>query len=309
MVPDVADARSSSLILAEALQRVPGYQPDTEAVPIAHPAGSHFNQSYEVRTGEGRFVVRLSPAPDAWLAGNRSVERHLHALAAAAGLAPPIVHADPKDRWLITRFVDGVLWTTECFDDAARLTQLAAALRRLHALPAPATGRFDLLYALDAYVGLLETAGAVRPGALAGLMKQAAQNWRLSGAGSRAPAILHHDLNASNIIDSGTQLLLLDWECAAVGDPLFDVACVLSYYDSSRAHASLLLRESGLGEVTAVQLEAAVWLFDLHTFLWYRERRLRITPDAAELAAEQRLLARLGADRGGTGAGAAESAN
>ena len=293
MAQDLSDPRCRELMLAEALPHVPGGASAIKPVPIPHPAGSRFNHSFMVPTAAGRFVVRLSPGADAWLATDRSVERQLHAVAAAAGIAPELIDADPQDRWLITRFVEGTPWTPAQFADPRALMRLGGTLQRLHALAPPAAGRFDLLQALEGYVRRLEAAGAVAPGALQTQLTQATRRWELSDAAARPPGILHHDLNASNIIDSPAGVVLLDWECAAVADPLLDVACVLSYYDASRSHASVLLRTCGLEHVSAAQLEAAVWLFDLHTWLWYRERRLRLAPSAAELAAEQRLWRRL----------------
>jgi thiamine kinase-like enzyme len=122
---------------------------------------------------------------------------------------------------------------------------------------------------------------------------RAALAWRISGASQRPLAILHHDLHASNLIDGRQGVVLIDWECAAVSDPLLDVACILSYHESARPHASVLLRHAGLEAVTSGELAASVWLFDLHTYLWYRERRLRLSPTDAELAAENRLSVRL----------------
>jgi hypothetical protein len=40
-------------------------------------------------------------------------------------------------------------------------------------------------------------------------------------------------------------------------------------------------------------LAASVWLFDLHTYLWYCERRLRLPPTDAEQQAEHLLAVRL----------------
>ena len=106
----------------------------------------------------------------------------------------------------------------------------------------------------------------------------------------------HGDLHAGNIfIDPQTGAItgLIDWECAAVSDPLLDVACILSYHESARPYASLLLQHSGLEDITSRQLAAAVWLFDLHTYLWYRERRLRRSATEAEREAEDQLAERL----------------
>jgi thiamine kinase-like enzyme len=185
------------------------------------------------------------------------------------------------------------LWAEADFANPERLAALGDALRRLHELPAPMSGRFDLLDALEGYA---ERVGAQRrepADNLAYYVGNAAAAWRISGAAERPLAILHHDLHGSNIIESGRGLVLIDWECAAVSDPLLDVACILSYHESARPYASLLLRRSGLGGVTSRQLAASVWLFDLHTYLWYRERRMRLSPTDAELAAEHHLAMRL----------------
>ena len=288
MAEDLSTPLAGELIAAAALGHVPAFAAQ-RAVITRLPGGS-VNRTYSVCTSAGRFVLRLSPAPDAWLATNRSVEHALHALAADAGLAPRIVHVDPRDRWLITEFVAGPVWTDASFASLECLEALGDALRRLHAIAPPAAGRFDLLQALTAYVRRLGNAPAPeQPAPLQGYLEQAVSAWQLSGATERRLAVLHHDLHGSNLIDSPSGLVLIDWECAAVNDPLLDIACVLSYFQSARAHAGVLLRRSGLGTVTGRQLAAAVWLFDLHTWLWYRERRLRIAPTPAEVAAEERL--------------------
>jgi aminoglycoside phosphotransferase (APT) family kinase protein len=130
-------------------------------------------------------------------------------------------------------------------------------------------------------------------GHLAHYLASAAAAWQVCGAAERPLALLHHDLHASNLIEGERGLTLIDWECAAVSDPLLDVACVLSYHESARPYGSLLLGHSGLGDVTSRQLAASVWLFDLHTYLWYADRRLRIAPTGTEIEAERLLSVRL----------------
>ncbi len=273
-----------------ALTHVPGFVAGkTAAIPLP---GGGFNRSYSVRTPAGHFVVRWSPAPDAWLAADRSAERALQALAAGAGIAPRIVYADPDDRWLITEFVEGTVWSDDHFARDTSMALLGDTLRELHAIPPPAAGRFDLLQALGAYAERLNRVPG-HEGVPAGeYLEQAIVAWQLSGAPERPVAVLHHDLHGSNLIETGaSRLTLIDWECAVVNDPLLDVACVLSYFEAARAHADVLLSHAGLAGVTGRQLAAAVWLFDLHTWFWYRERRARTVPTPAEVAAEGRLAA------------------
>jgi len=252
---------------------------------VVRLSGGSVNRSYSVLTPAGRFVLRLSQGPDAWLTSDRSAERELHRIAAKALIAPRIVAADRDDWWMVTEYVTGRLWMEPDFANPQRLARLGDTLRRLHELPPPDVGRFDLLQALSRYVE--------RAGAEASYLDWAAAAWRVSAAEDRPLTILHHDLHGSNLIETNDRLVLIDWECAAVSDPLLDVACILSYHESARPYASLLLQHSGLGDITSRQLAAAVWLFDLHTYLWYRERRLRRSATEAEREAEERLAERL----------------
>jgi thiamine kinase len=287
MVEDLSDSPTRELALADALRHVPGYRPGDPAIRISDLSGGNANRSYGVSTPSGRYVLRLSQGPDAWLAADRSVERRLHGLAAQARIAPAIIHA--SDRWLITEYVTGRLWMEPDFARPECLGRLGDSLRRLHELPVPEYGRFDLLGALSAYAERIGSDG----GSVSVYLENAAAAWHLSGAEERPLAILHHDLHASNLIDTPSGLVLIDWECAAVSDPLLDVACILSYHESARPYASLLLQHVGLETVTSRQLAASVWLFDLHTYLWYRERRSRLPPRATEQEAEHLLAMRL----------------
>jgi thiamine kinase len=285
MVEDLSESRARELMLTEALSHVPGFRPGDPSIEICRLSGGSVNRSYSVFTPAGRFVLRLSQGPDAWLTSDRSVERRLHQIAAEAGIAPQIIDADANDKWLVTEYVVGRLWMEPDFGSPERLSRLGDTLRRLHELPTPDFGRFDLLKALEGYIE--------RVGAEASYLHYAAVAWSISGASERPLAILHHDLHGSNLIENAGGLVLIDWECSAVSDPLLDVACILSYHESARPYASLLLQRSGLEKTTSRQLAAAVWLFDLHTYLWYRERRLRRSVTEAEREAEYQLSVRL----------------
>jgi thiamine kinase len=287
MVEDLSDPHTRQLALAEALACVPGYRSGDPSIRTSELSGGSVNRSYSVSTAAGRFVVRLSQGPDAWLTSDRSVERELHLIASEGGIAPPIVNA--TDRWLITEYVPGRLWMEPDFENPGRLAQLGGTLRRLHELRVPDYGHFDLLKVLEGYSARI----AADTGHPVDYLDSATAAWRVCGAAGRPLAILHHDLHASNVIENERGLMLIDWECAAVSDPLLDVACILSYHESARPYAPLLLRHSGLESVTSRQLAASVWLFDLHTYLWYRERRLRLSPTDAELRAEGLLSLRL----------------
>jgi thiamine kinase-like enzyme len=101
---------------------------------------------------------------------------------------------------------------------------------------------------------------------------------------------VHH----SNLIGSH-RLYLLDWEYAAVADPLFDLACILAYYPQAADHAEALLDATQLADVaTGEMLRETTWLWMLVSYFWYRARRLCGPATPAEAAIEQSLRQRLG---------------
>ena len=75
-------------------------------------------------------------------------------------------------------------------------------------------------------------------------------------------------------VDAG-QPRLIDWEYAAVADPLMDLACLVAYYPPVLVHGTALLRRSGLpGSVTLPVLEDLAGVYRLLSNLWYRRLEL-----------------------------------
>lgn len=281
------------LIPAELLRRVPGCEAGQAPLSVVSLVRREVNRNFCVETREGTFVVRLSPQTDAWLLGDRVNELLLHTLAARARIAPRIGYADPARGWMVMDFVSGPVWSASDFSLPERLELLGDTLRRLHALHAPLGGRLDVGVTLRAYGEILNRREPEMADRLTRRVAAAERIWGDLQRAARPLAILHHDLHASNIIDHRGQPVLIDWECAVVSDPILDVACACAYYPHAREHARRLLDQAGLERVTLDELDAAIHVFDVHTWLWYRERRERFPPTTEEIAAERDLDTRL----------------
>ena len=278
MVAELSPARARQLIPAQALARVPGYSP---AARIAALAGGTVNKTFRVETSDGRFIVRLHDASGIELGADHIREAHLQNAAAAAGVAPTVLHVDSQQRFMVSEYIDGRVWTAADFADADRLRELGATLRRLHDVVPPIAAPFDLAALLRSFSDrLMRLDPAERP-LITQLMERAEASLRKCGTAGRAPSLFHSDLQHSNIIEARDKLFLIDWEYAAVGDPLFDLACVLAYYPHALPHASDLLGAAGLGgSATLPMLEHATWLYVLLSFFWDRSRRLGELPGA-----------------------------
>jgi thiamine kinase len=255
----------------EALAQVPGSSRDVAVTPLA---GGTANATFRVMTAAGAFVVRLHEPYTADLGVDRRREAVLHTAAAAAGLASRVIAVDPAGRYLVSEFLDAAPWQIADLEDQARLWELAQTLYQLHCLPAPAVAPLDLAALLEHHVASIAVLDPDAGRALAPQVAQARDILTRQADAGRAACIVHGDPAHSNLI--GTRpLRLIDWEYAAVGDPLTDLACLLAYYPQVRPHATLLLQGCGLaGCVTIATLEELAGVYRLASELWYRRLEL-----------------------------------
>jgi aminoglycoside phosphotransferase (APT) family kinase protein len=293
MASEPARSRALGLIPEEILAHVPGFTRGGTAWALRLPGGT-VNASFRVDTSAGRFVVRIHDAAAATLGADHEREARLHAAAAAVGLAPALIHVNESYRFMIMEHVAGPTWAADDFGRPERLGQLGAALHVLHTVSAPAVTPFDIETSLGRHYERLRAALPAEATQLGALMDRAREALRASETARRAKTVVHNDLHHTNLIGTD-RLFLLDWEYGAVTDPLLDLACVLAYYPQAGAHVDALLDSSRLGAVaTPEMLVATTWLCGLLSYFWYRTRRVAGPVSAADLAAEQGLLDRLG---------------
>jgi aminoglycoside phosphotransferase (APT) family kinase protein len=257
----------------EALRHVPGAGVDAQ-FEVQALAGGTTNATFRVKTSQGVFVVRLHEPYTLDLGVDRRREALLHGLAAQAGLASQILATDPQGRYLVTEFLAGARWRAVDLDDETRLWALAQTLSELHALPAPVATPLDLRGLLERHIARI---AARNPAEVEDLLPQMARARdilaRQADAG-RPACIIHGDLSHENLIGAG-QPRLIDWEYAAVADPLADVACLLAYYPQLLRQGATLLRRCGLpGSVSVLDLEDYAWVYRFLSNLWHRRLAL-----------------------------------
>jgi thiamine kinase len=257
----------------EALAQVPGAESGAD-IDVQALAGGTTNATFRVQTPVGRFVIRLHEPYALDLGVDRRREAVLHAAAAAAGLASRVLAADPAGRYLVTEFLDGAPWRATDLADEQRLWALAQTLCELHALPAPQVPRLELRALLERHLAQIAAQDATAEQLL---RPQVARAWEIlarQADANRPACIVHGDLSHANLIGAA-QPRLIDWEYAAVADPLMDLACLAAYYPAVLAHGAQLLRRCGLpGSATLPVLEDLVWVYRLLSNLWYRRLEL-----------------------------------
>jgi aminoglycoside phosphotransferase (APT) family kinase protein len=263
----------SSVAWQEALGHVPGAESGAD-LEVQALAGGTTNATFRVRTRAGRFVVRLNEPYAGDLGVDRKREALLHAAAAAAGLASRVLAADPAGRYLVTEFLEGAPWRAADFADENRLWALAQTLCELHALPAPEVAPVELRTLLERHLAQIAAQDGAAAQELRPQVARASEILARQADADRPACIVHGDLSHANVIGTG-QPRLIDWEYAAVADPLMDLACLVAYYPPVLAHGTAMLRRCGLpGSVTLAVLEDLAGVYRLLSNLWYRRLEL-----------------------------------
>lgn len=201
------------------LNQIPGWSPaEVQVTPLE---GGITNQNYRVDIAGESFVLRIGGKGTHLLGIDRGRESICTTIAAQLGIGAEVIAFLPSEEVLITRFIVGTGISPETAAQPEILCRIANAMRRYHGGPA-FPGTFSPFETVRSYHTVAREYGVSFPEivgevfALMGRIEQA-----LEPVQQRRPC--HNDLLASNFIDDGETIRLLDWEYAGMGDLFFDL--------------------------------------------------------------------------------------
>ena len=273
----------------QALALIPGISGDYRLQPLA---GGHSNPVWRVDSAAGPRLLRLHPRQQQ-RAINREAEHWVWQQAANAGIAPRLYHWDPHHRFSLSHYIQG---TTLAGHGAppTQIAALAALLAQLHRLDGHRLQRHD--YAALALSALTMLA---QPDPQLQCLSQQARHWQqqLWQLGPAA-CLCHHDPGPANILDDGQQLWLLDFEYAALGSPLFDLAAASADWPEVERQTLIqaYCQHAELATVNPLAVTAAQALYLLLSLLWwlahapYSQNSQQLRQQLAELLARQPQL-------------------
>ncbi|MGI9285624.1 MAG: choline/ethanolamine kinase family protein [Pseudomonadales bacterium] len=206
--------------------------------------GGLTNRSYLLQTDDTRLVLRLNAENASELGLDRTLERQVLMRASRAKVAPGLVYSDPQGGFLITEYHGGRCWESKHSSDADKLLQLAQLLKTTHQLT-PVDGILNLYQRAEHYWLTIDKAGAGNSLVVQAIraLRQPLQNFfTRANKLCLQRCLCHNDLLAENLlIGNHGQLLALDWEYAAMGDPYFDLAVVVEGHQMDDAPIQILL--------------------------------------------------------------------
>ena len=222
---------------------------------IRELGGGLSNRSFLVQADEQRWVLRLdSPGAEA-LGVDREREYQIHQLAAEVGLAPTCVRADRQLGFFITQYIEKELIFTPT-RKSEQLDGFYTFFSRLHNLNLDLPS-FDYAAQLQRLSGLRNLPNEILS-ALEILRAHPRQG------------ICHHDPNPNNVLFLKERVMMLDWEYAAVGKPILDLAGLVHEWSLSPTEVSAKF------DTDCESLQAAVTLYAAMSRYWTLEmKRLR----------------------------------
>jgi thiamine kinase-like enzyme len=175
----------------------------------------------------GRHVVRL-PGQGTEEYINRRNEAVSARVAADAGVAPAVLHADADSGVMVTELVhDAVTMTPDLF--RARVGSPARAgvvFHKLHTSGGVFPFRFELFAMIDDYLNVLSTKDVTLPDGYHDVVREAGTIRAVLAKNPAPLAPCHCDPLCENFLDTGTRMWLVDWEYCGMNDPMWDLGDV-----------------------------------------------------------------------------------
>jgi thiamine kinase len=256
--------------------RLPGWHTGQPLLAVAELGSGSGGRVWRVTTQRSSCVYKMRSPRD--VAIDRERQSALQNTAAAHGLAPLQLWQDAVSGDELAEYCAGRTVTDSAFADRKFLRRLAGRIGRLHTVAIPADWRpradwrFDILRHLN--VRLARTRNLLSAAELdcaRGLLADAPAVLRELGGEQRPLALLHLDIHAGNLLDAD-ELVLLDWDYAALGDPIWDLASMAASHPQLMLHASEMLAAAGRAQDLSVrQWQLAQSLFALLSRLWSKE--------------------------------------
>jgi thiamine kinase-like enzyme len=199
------------------------------------PAGLT-NTNYRVEVDGTPYFVRIPGAATELLAVDRGNELHNTKAAAAAGVAPAVVHAIPDWDVFVLEWLPSRTMSVEALGGSGMPGRIADVVKRLHAGPR-FRDDFDMFRLSERYLALVDERQIAIP---AGYREHLDQLPGIEAALAAHPlptVPCHNDLLADNYLDDGERLWLVDWEYSGNNDPTFELGntCQELEYDEARA--------------------------------------------------------------------------
>ena len=237
------------------------------AVVLHKLAGGPTSDSWLLSLADSKAVLRIDKPLARALSLDRIAELGVLEQVARAGFGPAVIWADPAKGMLLTEYIAGRHWTVTDAGQPENIERLGRRLRELHSIPVKGPV-LNIGETAGHYASIAGTAQASE------LHTQVLAILRLLGNASTDRSFCHNDLGYQNIVDTG-DIMFVDWEYAAKGYSLFDMAAIVRQNQYSKAQSKQLQRAYFCAPPlnSMSKLPLYLQMYDLVAALWYQAGR------------------------------------
>ena len=243
----------------------------SENFGVERLSGALTNVSYKLTTEAGVYVLRLAGDGTSNFV-DRTAEGHNARAAAAAGINAEVLYFDTGEGTMLTRFVEGTSMDGEGFSrDPRSPSRAALALKRMHGAGRVFKSRFDAFAMIDGYIDLLNRLRMSLPEDFYEVGREAEAVRRVLEAAPMPLAPCHNDPWPGNLLDTGKDIYIIDWEYSGMNDPIWDLGD-LSVEAEFGPEQDQAMMETYYGGPSPAALYSRLALYktvsDLHWSLW-----------------------------------------
>lgn len=205
----------------EKLRSIPEFSKKKSLVITPFSEGMN-NRNYKIQYGEESFALRIF-SDLSFIGVNRYNEYMCALIASKLNVGPEIIQFIPENNLLVCRYIEGKKATCQEMAKVDNIKRFVNTLTQLHhACDFPST--FSIFKVIEAWWKIAVKEKAPIPHHFEDVFSQIAEMEQIIKHYSADLVPCHNDLYFNNIIDTGTNFLLIDYEFAAMGDPFFDLA-------------------------------------------------------------------------------------
>jgi thiamine kinase-like enzyme len=242
-----------TLTLDQAVARIPFLAKSRKmvATPLT---GGITNLNYKIEADGKVYVLRITGAETDKLGIRRDVEHEANLSAGRLGIAPEVLYYIEPEGYLLTRFIQGGPIPPAAIRQPEYLVKVVQKLRLFHRRGPQLGAEFNGFRNVEMLTAVARDKGCTFPFDIDWIMSQTRDAEQALLRDPYTPTPCHNDLLNLNWLNEelpggGSEVRLLDWEYAGMGDAYFDLANFCHHHELSDDQARLLLIEY-FGEMT-----------------------------------------------------------
>lgn len=242
-----------TLTLDQAIARIPFLAGASGLV--VHPlTGGITNQNYRIEADGRSYVLRITGADTDKLGIRRDVEHEANLAAGQLGIGPEVLYFIEPEGYLLTRFIKGTHLAPSMMRQPEYIAKAAQKLRLFHTRGPNLPAEFNAFRNIEALTTVANENACKFPFDFDWIQEHARDTERALLKDPFTPNPCHNDLLNLNWLNEelpggDTEVRLLDWEYAGMGDLFFDLANFCHHHDFSDDQVRQLLIEY-FGELT-----------------------------------------------------------